>query len=104
CIPLEIIEYDLVVSVAVGVQGVVEVVPAQRAESNGRRPVTSEREVVAASTRRESRAAKLELSLEIRRNLCEPLRDVLCRIRQPATAYSQYSAGAVVLIEQRLQS
>src|SRR6185437_12887814 len=101
---LEIIEDDLVVRVAVGVPGIVAIIPVERAQSEGWKSVATEGEVIASAASGESRTVELDLLLKYGWDLGQPLLNVDSGVRKAGAAHTNDAAGSVVLIEQSLKT
>ncbi len=101
---LHVVPTDLVVGVAVGVPGVTAVIPIARAEAESRRAAGDERRVIGPAARGRAGEAELDVAGDVGGHAGEIARETRARIGEPRRAHVFDAAGAVVLIEQRLQS
>src|ERR1043166_3868041 len=97
----EVVEDHLVEGVPLGVPGDRPVVPRRGAEAEGREAVAAEGEVVAAAAGGPPRASERDGRLDLRRDLPQPVLDVLGRVDQARAADPLDPSGAVVLVEDR---
>src|SRR5690606_14675520 len=97
-----VVEDDLIVSIKVGVPGVVPVIPAQRAQAEGWSSGGHERGIVRTSAAGSAGESGFDVSAHGIRHLGQPAAKVVVCVKESVPGNVHYPSGTVILVEHGL--